>query len=61
MATELLSIRELAEFLGVPIQTIYCYNYDGSGPRRIKFGKHVRYRRTDVEKWLEEHTVERAA
>jgi excisionase family DNA binding protein len=43
----------LAELLSVPLATVYRWNSTGTGPRRILVGKHVRYRRSDVEKWLE--------
>jgi len=48
----LLSPKTLAEYLGVPLATIYNWNYHGSGPRILRLGRHVRYRPTDVEKWL---------
>ena len=50
---EFLSPAGLAEYLGVPDGTIYQWRHKGPGPRGIKVGKHVRYRRSDVEKWLE--------
>lgn len=45
--------KELAEFLGVPVQTIYQWRTKGYGPPGRRIGKHVRYREADVEKWLE--------
>jgi excisionase family DNA binding protein len=53
----LLSIRELAAYLNVPVQTLYVWRYNGDGPRGIKVGRHVRYRPEDVEEWLEERTA----
>ena len=47
----------LAKYLGVPLATVYRMNSNGTGPRRIRVGKHVRYRRADVDAWLDEHTV----
>lgn len=44
----------VAEYLGVPITTLYKWNSDGNGPRRIRVGKHVRYRLADVDTWLDE-------
>jgi excisionase family DNA binding protein len=43
----------LATVLNVPVATVYRWNSTGTGPRRIHVGKHVRYRRADVEAWLE--------
>ena len=48
----ILSVRELAEYLGVPTGTIYNWNSQGHGPTRIRVGRHVRYRVADVEAWL---------
>lgn len=64
---ELLTIQQLAELLQVPVATIYRWRHRGEGPRGIRVsGRHVRYRRADVEKFLEERAdrpswVEQAA
>ena len=49
----LLSIPELAEYLGVPVATIYRWRYTRDGPAGYRVGRHVRYRLSDVERWLE--------
>jgi predicted DNA-binding transcriptional regulator AlpA len=49
----------LAAFLGVPLKTIYQWNSEGTGPRRSRIGRHVRYRMADVVAWLGENAVER--
>ena len=49
----LLSIRELGEYLGVPVATIYRWRYTRDGPVGYRVGRHVRYRISDVERWLE--------
>jgi predicted DNA-binding transcriptional regulator AlpA len=46
-----LSVEDLAEREGVPVQTVYGWNKTGDGPPRMKIGRHVRYRLQDVEKW----------
>ncbi len=52
---ELLTIQQLAELLQVPVATIYRWRHRGEGPRGIRVsGRHVRYRRADVETFLEE-------
>ena len=54
MQTEaLMSPEALAEFLGVPIKTVYQWRYRNLGPRGIKVGKHVRYAPEAVREWLE--------
>ena len=48
----MLSTAEVADWLQVPISTLYAWNYRGVGPRSHKVGRHRRYRRADVERWL---------
>lgn len=50
----LMTIRELAEYLDVPVKTIYAWRYHGVGPRGFRVGRHVRFRWRDVEVWLAE-------
>lgn len=52
-ADRLLMPEELARFLGVPVKTLYQWRYRGVGPRGVRVGRHVRYRRQDVDDWLE--------
>jgi excisionase family DNA binding protein len=49
---EWIGIEQLAEELGVPVRTIYQWRSKGSGPRGATFGRPVRFRRSDVEKWI---------
>ncbi len=56
----LLSVEEVAEWLGVPVGTIYAWRYRSTGPASYKVGRHVRFRRDDVESWLEEQRCEPA-
>lgn len=53
----LLGPRELAEYLGVPVATIYRWNHLRNGPRAIRVGRHVRYRVADVESWLDAQAI----
>jgi excisionase family DNA binding protein len=55
----LLTVKELAEYLGVPVATLYQWRHRGEGPPGFKVGRHVRYRRTDIEAWIEQQ-LERA-
>jgi predicted DNA-binding transcriptional regulator AlpA len=45
---------ELAAFLGdeFPEKTLANWRSQGSGPKFLKIGRHVRYRPADVETWL---------
>lgn len=57
MTEKLLTVAEVAEYLGVAVELIYRWNTAGTGPARIRVGRTVRYRPSDVEAWLTEHTV----
>lgn len=52
-----LSPAELADFLNIPIATVYRMNVDGKAPTRVKFGNHVRYPMSKVLEWLEARTI----
>ncbi|MDP8927274.1 MAG: helix-turn-helix domain-containing protein [Actinomycetota bacterium] len=57
---ELLTIKQLAELLQVPVPTIYRWRHLGEGPRGIRVsGRHVRYRRSDIEAFLRERADQR--
>jgi excisionase family DNA binding protein len=47
----------LADELEVPEATLAQWRYKGTGPAYVKVGRHVRYRREDVDTWLAEHTT----
>ena len=49
----LLDIRELSEYLGVPVSTIYDWRSRGVGPRAYRFGKHLKFAVADVTEWIE--------
>ncbi len=49
----LLTVGELAEYLGVPVATIYAWRYRREGPPGFRVGKHLRYRSRDVETWID--------
>jgi excisionase family DNA binding protein len=49
----MLSIEELAEYLGKPVRTIYDWRLSGRGPRAVHVGRSLRYRVCDVQAWLD--------
>lgn len=53
MGDELMTVSEVAEQLRVPIDTLRYWRHVGRGPQPFKIGKHLRYRRGDVEAWIE--------
>lgn len=50
----LMRVDDLADYLGVPVQTIYDWRLSGRAPRACKFGKHLRFAVSDVQEWLEQ-------
>jgi len=55
------SPKQVAEYLGVPVQTIYQWRTRGYGPPGTRIGKHVRYRPADVEAWVAKRVEQGAA
>ncbi|HET6918357.1 MAG TPA: helix-turn-helix domain-containing protein [Jiangellaceae bacterium] len=53
MDEKLLTAQEIADFLGVPLATVYVWSTRGTGPRALRVGRHLRYRRRDVDAWLD--------
>lgn len=53
ISSRLLSTEEVARILVVPVNTLYCWRYKGTGPKAFKVGKHLRYQLADVLAWLE--------
>lgn len=53
-AERLWTVEELARFLGVPVATVYQWRYRRQGPPGIRVGRHLRFRRADIERWLSE-------
>lgn len=57
-ATEpLMTTLQVSTYLQVPVATIYDWNHKEVGPRCIKVGRHLRWRRSDVDAWLEKHAA----
>jgi len=57
----LLTIDQLAQWLGKPKGTLYQWRCRNMGPRGIKVGNDVRYRRSEVEAYLEANTDKRSS
>lgn len=50
----LLNVEALGEYLGISPHTIRIWRMEGTGPRAFKInGRLVRWRKTDVDAWLE--------
>lgn len=48
---ELWNIEDVANYLGVPKQTVYAWRTSGYGPQGFRVGKHLRWRATTVITW----------
>jgi predicted DNA-binding transcriptional regulator AlpA len=53
---ELLTMREVADVVRVPVATLRYWRHLGSGPRSFRVGRSVRYWRTEVLDWLEQQS-----
>lgn len=52
MIGSLLTPQELSEYLQVPVATLYQWRHRGEGPAASRIGRHLRYRRSDVDAWV---------
>ncbi len=49
----LMTVQDVAAYLGVPVATVFAWNSRGTGPKRYRVGKYVRYRQADVDAWVD--------
>lgn len=49
---QLITAQDLALYLEIPVVTLYGWRYRGEGPPAFRVGKHLRYRKADVEEWI---------
>jgi excisionase family DNA binding protein len=61
VAESLMTVEELADYLSIPVKTVYRWRLTGVGPRGAKVGRYVRFRRADVDEWLEGQLQEERA
>jgi excisionase family DNA binding protein len=52
---ELLTTRDLCEWLGISRLTLFRLRERGEGPPAYRIGKGMRYPRAGVERWLRDH------
>ena len=53
----ILTTRQAAEVTGLAVPTLNKLRVYGGGPRFCKLGRSVRYRRTDLDEWLDARVV----
>lgn len=51
---ELLTTEEVAALLKIPEKTLHTWRYRNQGPAAIKIGKHLRFRASELDRWIEE-------
>ena len=49
----LLNVKEVAEMLGLSERTVYRLSDTGNMPQPVKLGAAVRWRRQELESWIE--------
>ena len=52
LSTRFLKVRDLADLLDVPVSSVYEMTRQGRIPAVIRFGRHIRYDRDVLERWL---------
>jgi len=54
LPSRLWNIKETAEFLGIPVSTLYYWSYRGEGgPPILRIGRTLRYNPLDVIAWAQ--------
>ena len=54
-AGRLWTAQDVADYLTVPLATLYQWRYFGTGPTAYRVGRHLRYEPAAVQAWLEQH------
>jgi len=57
--SELLTRKDTAIFLGIKENTLAVWTVRGIGPSPTKIGSCVRYRRSELEKYIQDNTMRR--
>ena len=50
---KLWTAQDVADYLGVPVRTLYQWRCNGYGPKGRRVGKYLRYKAEDVIAWFE--------
>ena len=53
----LLTAQQLAEYLEVPPATLYAWRYRREGPQGFRAGRHLRYRKSDIDQWINDQLL----
>jgi len=49
---ELWTTEQVADYLSVPVRTLYRWHYVGNGPVPFTIGKYLRYDPAEVRRWV---------
>ncbi|MFD9894729.1 helix-turn-helix transcriptional regulator [Amycolatopsis sp. NPDC059027] len=52
------SVTDVADYLGVPVKTLYDWRTRNYGPKARRVGRHLRYKRSEVVGWFESLPVD---
>lgn len=55
-----MSFNEAANYMRISPNTLRCWLFEKRGPRSYKIGKYRRFRRSDLDAFLEQHAEEPA-
>jgi predicted DNA-binding transcriptional regulator AlpA len=55
---KLWSVKDVSEYLGVPVATLYQWRSRGYGPPGRRLGKHIRYLPEQVRGWVRSVSTE---
>ncbi|MGB7798278.1 MAG: helix-turn-helix domain-containing protein [Pseudonocardiaceae bacterium] len=47
------TVQDVADYLGVPVRTLYDWRCHDYGPRARKVGRYLRYEPAEVHSWFE--------
>lgn len=58
---EFMTTKEVADTLGIKKNTLALWRMKGFGPKYYKLGRSVRYKKADVEDWIDENISQSTA
>lgn len=53
----LLTEEQTAQFLNISVRTLQAWRIKLAGPRFVRVGRAIRYRRSDLTAWIEANTI----
>lgn len=54
---DMLTEREAAALLGIGVGTLRTWRFENRAPARYQYGRTIRYARSDVQRWQDDHRV----